>query len=824
MRLRLLGLLLLSLGLASPAWGAIFYVDKNSIGGTCNNGNAGTQTSPRCTIAAGRTLLSSGDTLYVRAGTYAESIVVTAANPLPSGTSWTALTIVAGYPGETVTLTGNQGISFLPQTTGPQEQLFQYLAFKNFLVRTGGNGGIGGLGCGFVAGTNTPRMTCGAHYIRWEQIDVTDTGCNSGAGGGFGSTDYQFINVRVHDSGCNELDHAWYISAERTLLDGCEADHFTGYGIQIYDSGCGNPPGVAGYNCGEGTIIRNSSFHHNGQSGVYGGVSLGHGKNIQFYNNLVYSNVVGGLEVSFSVPDNTQIYNNVLYGNGGDGLHIDALATNTIVKNNIIMNNAHGVFDTGGTTIKDHNLCATADAFCDLAPANPQFTNPGAGDFTVAAGSPARNTGTTLTLFTTDKNGAARNQGGAWDLGPYEYNEGGPPPGPPTGNPVYVAQTGGNDSRDCLTAETIGTPLLTITKAWTCMTIPGKRMIIKAGTYVERFDTGVQAITGGNGPSFSDATTLETYGTDDVTIQLPVGADPAILFWFRNGSNDKYVILKGSAGHPLVLDGVSRANSNGLAFYPAAHHIRCEYCEVKNTAFEPVYILGASNLTFVHSLIHGAGTAGVALDGTIDGFTVQDSEVYSNGTRGIYLKTGPLTNVTIRENRIRNNGTDGLDVAATTGLLAANNLVYSNGGIGMRLRAGTAGAQIYHNSVTANSGNGLQCDAGASDVEVRNTISYQNAGGGGNNLVNSCGATATSNLTTVDPLFVAAPANLQLADGSPGINQGESLLSVTIDYAGNPRPQGPPDIGAYERDQTPQAPGGDVTVRPRALRQAGMFF
>jgi hypothetical protein len=58
-----------------------YYVDKDSIGGTCSDSNPGTITQPWCTIGKANAFLQAGDTVYIRAGTFQETI-----NPSNSGT------------------------------------------------------------------------------------------------------------------------------------------------------------------------------------------------------------------------------------------------------------------------------------------------------------------------------------------------------------------------------------------------------------------------------------------------------------------------------------------------------------------------------------------------------------------------------------------------------------------------------------------------------------------------------------------------------------------------------------------------------------------
>jgi hypothetical protein len=99
---------LLALLLASPlAHAATYYVATSG-----SDSHPCTETQPCATVAQAASHMTAGDTLYVRGGTYSETI--TAATRLPSGTSWNTAVTVAGYPGETVTLTGGINLYMPP--------------------------------------------------------------------------------------------------------------------------------------------------------------------------------------------------------------------------------------------------------------------------------------------------------------------------------------------------------------------------------------------------------------------------------------------------------------------------------------------------------------------------------------------------------------------------------------------------------------------------------------------------------------------------------------------------------------------------------------
>src|SRR4249919_3055408 len=77
-------IVLLTGGVLSPraATAATYYVAT-----TGKDANPGSQAQPFKTIRKGLTVLSAGDTLYIRGGTYAEYIN-SGAQTVPSGTSW----------------------------------------------------------------------------------------------------------------------------------------------------------------------------------------------------------------------------------------------------------------------------------------------------------------------------------------------------------------------------------------------------------------------------------------------------------------------------------------------------------------------------------------------------------------------------------------------------------------------------------------------------------------------------------------------------------------------------------------------------------------
>jgi hypothetical protein len=175
----------------------------------------------------------------------------------------------------------------------------------------------------------------------------------------------------------------------------------------------------------------------------------------------------------------------------------------------------------------------------------------------------------------------------------------------------------------------------------------------------------------------------------------------------------------------------------------------------------------------------------------------------------------------LSESTLHDNTGNGVDLGVSTGVTLVNNVYYTNGGLGVQIRTGAVGAKVYFSSLYQDA---VQCDSGATSAEIKNVISH----GAGSGITNNCSASTATNYTSY-PLYTNPGAgDLTLQNGSLAINAGTPLAGVTIDYAGNVRPDatnGLVDIGAYERccpSGTP--PGTSATVPGDRRRHAGMLF
>jgi hypothetical protein len=132
---------------------------------------------------------------------------------------------------------------------------------------------------------------------------------------------------------------------------------------------------------------------------------------LRFYNNTVDNVTQEGVTLIADAPA-AQIINNIFcnVGAGGDNyLSVDSTSSNfTAVDNDMWMSNDSmpGTYGSNATSINE----------------NPQFVNLSTLNFHLSASSPMIDAGQTLSQVTHDYDGVSRPQGGAYDIGAFEYH------------------------------------------------------------------------------------------------------------------------------------------------------------------------------------------------------------------------------------------------------------------------------------------------------------------------------------------------------------------------------------------------------------------
>jgi len=176
-------------------------------------------------------------------------------------------------------------------------------------------------------------------------------------------------------------------------------------------------PSHALYLTGDNTTVFNNLVTHNGMFGLQMSGNIGVATNMKVYNNVFASNARSGI-VIWLAHANHEIKNNIFYQNLEAGISLwDSTGSGIIIDNNVSYGNVQGdLIIGGGATI---SYTATNWLHSD-----PLFVNAAALDFHLQSGSPAINTGLTLSAVTTDYDGFARPQGAAYDIGAYEFPAG----------------------------------------------------------------------------------------------------------------------------------------------------------------------------------------------------------------------------------------------------------------------------------------------------------------------------------------------------------------------------------------------------------------
>ena len=403
---------------ATSAHAATYYVAKN--GGDSNScTQAQNIVSPKLTLGGGVSCMKSGDTLYIRAGTYnasPNSVIV------PAGTSWSAPTTIARYGTETVVIQPNSFRTFNATTS--------YAVFDGLIFDGGGNGWSDGISIGQ-----------GPHHLRFTNFELRNVGAN---GISVTSSDNEFLNCKIHDGGTTDFDNTFYILGSNNVIDNCEIYNWAGAAVQIYNGGTGGldsnvvsrnrihdtSGGVAG------TSNSNTGGYTNGWRTQ--GIIVQDASNTRVWGNVIYnlratSNPRYAI-LAGSSSTNTKIYNNTIFNNPTEGVEIASnVGSGTDIKNNILYNNSQANVLADGGASYAANLCGKSGTGCAIV-GNPGFVDPSSANVRLAAGSLAVNAGLDVSSagVALDIDGTPRPQNGAYDLGAFEQATAGIPPAAPT--------------------------------------------------------------------------------------------------------------------------------------------------------------------------------------------------------------------------------------------------------------------------------------------------------------------------------------------------------------------------------------------------------
>jgi parallel beta-helix repeat protein len=386
--------------------GSTYYVATNG-----SDSNPGTKARPFATINHAVGSLHPGDILYIRAGTYAEALLKNA--PIPTGTESAPVTI-SGYSGETAILQppadAYRGIDLAGK--------FAYLNFENFILDgSQAKGGARGMPDGIKISHGSPGKS--ASHVTLKGVEVRNfrgNGILITQNPSESLTPYnQILDCRIHHNG-KGFGHGIYIESSHNTVRGNVIHDNGEYGVHILRSG-GDQAKDAGHNIVAGNRIyhNGNGLHSNGKPANGWGIALTTGDGNVAYNNLVYGNKGGGIQVGLGCA-HSRVFNNSVFDNKlNHGIEVDKRSTDAIVRNNISFGNAGSstqiyISPSSNGSVSDHNLSI-----------DPKWVNAARGDFHLRAGSPAIDAGEALKDVPDDFERTPRPKGKACAIGAYEF-------------------------------------------------------------------------------------------------------------------------------------------------------------------------------------------------------------------------------------------------------------------------------------------------------------------------------------------------------------------------------------------------------------------
>lgn len=464
---------------------AIYYVDNTHI--SASDSNPGTELLPWLTIQKALNTVVANDTVYVKAGTYAQ----TALTMVTTGTIGNPITI-SNYSTDKV---------FIDFTTGTGTG-WDWNGYKNYIIINGfeirNSKGKGLLVKGdYNEITNNIIHDCG----------VTNKNDSISLEGGSSNL---IENNDIYNSGGNGI----YIENRSTDGTSGNAHYNTIANNKVHNNLYGSgivviPNTLMTQNVFIETTIKFNKVYANAQRGVY----LRKQNGARIFSNLIYDNLGTGLELGWrssgdgtnnsdsNIVNNTIVYNLEGFRNLTD-IYI-------ILKNNIISyntnyqlyyrksmfpfesdNNLYYTVNDFIISLDDENeLYSVLSDFADRYKVEsnsiqdiPYFYNISQDDYRLSQASPAINTGETLdSVYQKDIRDITRPLGYAWDIGAYEYIF------PSVGN-YYIdnAATSGNN-----TGLNWGNAWLSFVYVQWNLMQPGSTLHVSGGVNSKTYEIGV---------------------------------------------------------------------------------------------------------------------------------------------------------------------------------------------------------------------------------------------------------------------------------------------------------------------------------------------
>jgi hypothetical protein len=398
-----------------PSTGNVYYVSKSG-----SNSSDGSASSPWLTIGhAMNQNLRPGDTVVVKPGTYNEQVTIN-----QGGTSGNYVTLMSESDGQALIRTPSSGWNGISINA-------DYVTVKGFDIRSNGGGdGIEGNNVHHINILDNIVHDNGESGIQfnWSEFLVVDgnvTYGNASDGWFSGISIYQNRNISGDRStGGYRTEVTNNISYDNVTYGGAHTD---GNGIIIDDFQSTQTSGYPNYTFP--TLVSNNLTYNNGGKGIQVTWSdhVTVSNNTSWHNNL--DNANSGTwrgELSNAQSSNNTWINNIAVADPSVNSNNTAIDNNSYggyTNSNVVWNgNLTYNGRAGQASYKTDGGNGAPGANLNLLGVDPQFVNAGAGDFRLAANSPAINAGTShSSIGSEDLAGHSRVSGGTVDLGAYEY-------------------------------------------------------------------------------------------------------------------------------------------------------------------------------------------------------------------------------------------------------------------------------------------------------------------------------------------------------------------------------------------------------------------